>query len=91
MNSLFQKVTQIPFQKLVSDFSFISWWFETTTGLCVRTCQISEIIFQKQNVFSHSHCSITGLLNKQDGDEGIILLLLGLWVYLAIRGTQSSN
>lgn len=57
----------------------------------MRTCQIPEIIFQKQNVFSPSHCSITGLLSKQDGDEGIIILLLGLWVYLAIRRIQSSN
>lgn len=57
----------------------------------MRTCQISEIIFQKQNVFSPSHCSIARLLSKQDGDEGIIILLLGLWVYLAIRRTQSSN
>lgn len=57
----------------------------------MRTCQTSEIIFQNQSLFSLSHCSITGLLSKQDGDDGIIIPVLGLWVYLAIRRTQSSN
>lgn len=56
-----------------------------------RTCQISAIVFQNQNIFSPSHCSITRLFSKQDGDEGVIILLLGLWFSLAIRRTQSSN
>lgn len=55
------------------------------------TCQTSEIIFQNQSVFSPSHFSITGLLSKQDGDDGIIIPVLELWVYLAIRTMQSNN